>query len=297
MNLRSIDLNLLVVLDALLEEAHVSRAAERLGLSQPAASNALERCRALFGDPLLIRRGASMQKTSVAETLAPRIKAVLADLDAVFTPPETDPARLEATIRIATADQPAASLLPALYAALFASAPGIRLVIQPWEGGGIPLERLRQGDCDLAFSVLASTDGDIISRHISDGHYVIAMRAGHPAAKGFGTESWLAWPHLLVSSDGALTTPLDGMLARKGLSRQVGLVVPSFLMVPNMLRETDLIAAIPQGCIPEASGDFAIFEPPIEIEGFPLHLAWHKRQAGNPAVQHVAGLIGDMLVS
>ncbi|MBF34387.1 MAG: LysR family transcriptional regulator [Hyphomonadaceae bacterium] len=295
MNLRSIDLNLLVVMDALLEEAHVSRAAARLGLSQPAASNALERCRALFGDPLLTRRGSRMQKTAMAETLAPRIKAILADLEAVFTPPENDPAVLNASVRIATADQPAASLVPKLHRELSVSAPGICLVIQPWEGGGVPLERLRSGDCDLALCVAASTDGDIISRQVSDVRYIIAMRAGHPAASDFTTESWLAFGHLIVSSDGSVTTPLDGMLMREGLTRRAGMVVPNFLMVPDILRGTDLIAAIPSGCIPEASQDFAIFEPPIAIEGFQLHLAWHKRHYGNQAVQHVARLIAGLL--
>lgn len=295
MNLRSIDLNLLVILDALLDEAHVSRAAERVGLSQPAASNALERCRAIFGDRLLERHGARMRRTPAAVALAPRLKAALAEVGAVLVRQESDPARLDATIRIATADQPAASLLPDLYADLSKTAPGVRLVVQTWAGGDIPLARLRQGECDLAFSVLPSTDGDIVSRYLGRGDYVIVMRAGHPASTAFDTESWLAWPHLLVSSDGSLATPLDGTLARLGLRRSVGMVVPSFMLVPDILRRTDLIAALPSTCIPDSAADLAVFDPPLAIEGFPLHLAWHRRQTDNPAVQLVVRLITRIL--
>lgn len=295
MNLRSVDLNLLVILDVLLDEAHVSRAAARLGLSQPAASNALDRCRVLFEDRLLERHGAAMRLTPIAEDLAPRIRSALAEVRAVLRPQNINASDLDATVRIASADQPAASLLPELYARISATSPGIRLVIQPWQGGSAPIDRLKQGDCDLAFSVIASTDGEVASQHVGEARYVIVMRAEHPATKAFGLESWLSWPHVLVSSDGTLATPLDGTLARRGLRRRIGLILPSFLMVPDVLRETDLIAALPHSCISPDDAQFRSFEPPIEVEGFPLHLAWHKRQAGNPAVQHVASLITSMM--
>ncbi|WP_198148023.1 LysR family transcriptional regulator [Elstera litoralis] len=131
MNLRTIDLNLLVILDALLDEAHVSRAADRLGLSQPATSAALERCRHLFADPLLERGKAGMRATPKAEALRAPIKSLLADIQGLVNPPETDLATLRQTIRIIMADHPAAMIVGPLHHRLSKTAPGLDLVIQP----------------------------------------------------------------------------------------------------------------------------------------------------------------------
>lgn len=292
MNLRRIDLNLLVVLDALLDEAHVTRAATRLALSQPAASSALDRCRHLFGDPLLERAGGAMKLTPKAEALRGPLRALLADVEAVISPPAQDLATLRRAVRIVMADHPAAMLAPALLADLAVSAPGIDLVIQPWHGAAAALDSLARGDSDLAVSVFPAVDSAFRREQLLFETYVVAMRAGHPAAEGFDLERWLAWPHVLVSGRGETRGALDQALAAHGRERRVGVVVPSFGMAPPLLLATDLVAMLPRRCLPTQGREaFAVFEPPIAVEGFPLHMAWHARRDDDLAVRHVAALV------
>lgn len=297
MNLRSVDLNLLVVLDALLDEAHVSRAANRLGLSQPATSSALERCRQLLGDPLLERGKGMMRRTPKAQSLRVPIKNLLAEVTAVLDPPVADLASLCQTVRIVMADYPAVVIVAALYQELAQSAPGIDLVVRPWHGGpSDALDGLAKGTIDLAASVFPKIDVSFRRYELLQEHYVVMMRKDHPAAAGFDLEKWLAFPHVLVSGRGHTRGDLDDELVAHGKDRRVGIVVPSFLMVPPLLAKSDLIAMIPSLCVPKNAGEgFVVFEPPIPIDGFTLHLAWHVRRDQDPAVQHVAKIIRRLL--
>lgn len=294
MNLRAVDLNLLVVLDALLDEGHVSRAAARLGLSQPATSSALDRCRHLFGDPLLERGRGVMRPTPKAEALRGRLKALLAQVEAVLDPPVVDLARISQVVRIVMADHPATAIVGPLHDRLGQGAPGIDLVVQPWHGAAAALDLLARGAADLAVSVFPRLDPSFRRRDLLEERYVVLMRHGHPAARRFDLDRWLAYPHILVSGRGDTRGALDDALAREGRSRRVGLVVPSFLMVPPLVAGSDLIAMLPSRCLPAGPG-FAVRDPPIPVEGFPLHLAWHVRRDRDPAVRHVAGLIEDLL--
>ncbi|MFC7553310.1 LysR family transcriptional regulator [Pseudoroseomonas wenyumeiae] len=153
MNLRGVDLNLLVILDALLQEAHVSRAAARLNLSQPATSSALDRCRHLFQDPLLERAGSRMRLTPKAEALRQPLRQVLEDMAAVLEAPAPPLSALQQTVRLVMADHPATLAAPALHAALARSAPGLTLVLLPWLSAAAALEALERGSADLAVSV------------------------------------------------------------------------------------------------------------------------------------------------
>ena len=291
MNLRSIDLNLLVVLDALLDEAHVSRAAARLNLSQPATSSALDRCRHLFGDPLLERGKGGMRLTPKAEALRDPLTTLLADIAAVVDAPEEPLSHICRTVRITTADHPGILIAGPLHRALARSAPGIDLVIQPWHGAPAALDSLARGASDIALSVFPSIDETAFHcETLLDEHYVVAMRKDHPAAAGFVLDRWLAFPHILVSGRGDTRSPLDDQLAALGKSRRVGIVVPSFLMVPPLLDGSDLIAMMPAHTLPpDAAGGFHVVAPPLPVTGFPLHLAWHRRRDKDREVQHVAG--------
>lgn len=294
MNLRGIDLNLLVVLDALLQEAHVSRAAARLHLSQPATSSALDRCRHLFGDPLLERAGSRMRLTPKAEALRQPLRQVLEDMAAVLAAPVPPLSELRQAVRVVMADHPATIAAPALHAALAGTAPGIDLVLLPWLGAAAALEALERGKADLAVSVFPVSGADIRREELLREEYCVVMRQNHPAAAGFGLEGWLAWPHVLVSASGATRGAVDEALARRGLARRVGVVVPSFLMVPPLLAGSSLIAMLPSRCLPAGPG-WAVYPPPLPVEGFPLHLAWHRRREGDAGVRHVAALLRDVL--
>lgn len=296
MNLRAIDLNLLVVLDALLDEGHVSRAAARLGLTQSAASGALDRCRHLLGDRLLERGPRGMTLTAKARALRKPLAEVLAAVEVVLAVPAPDLATMRQVVRLAMADAPGALIGSALYQALQTSAPGIELIIHPWREADRALEAMSKGEIDLAFAALPSADDDFHRRTVLVERYVVAMRPGHPAAEQFDLSAWLAHPHILVSASGRRSGDLDIALAGRGLTRRIGMVAPSFLMVPPLLASTDLIAMLPSLCLPaDAAQSLRVFAPPIAIDGFALHLGWHARRHGDLAVRHVATLVEDLM--
>ncbi len=292
MALRNIDLNLLVILDALLDEGQVTRAASRLGLSQPAASSALERCRHLFADPLLERGAGGMRLSPKAEALREPLKRLLAETQALIDPPAPDIAGIVQTVRVIMADLPAFGIAARLYSTLRHSAPGLQLVVMAWHGAEAALDAMAKGQADLAVSVFPAVENSFVCREILFEHYVVAMRQEHPAAAAFDLEQWLAYPHVLVSGRGEAKGALDETLARQGRSRRVGVVVPNFLMVRQLLLASDLIAMVPsKALVLEGQEGLAVFAPPLAVEGFGLHIAWHKRRDQDLAARHVAGLI------
>lgn len=295
-NLRGIDLNLLVVLDALLDEAHVSHAADRLGLSQPAASAALQRCRYLFRDELLERGRGTMYLTPRAEALRAPLKSLLADIVDIIDPPEIPLAELRQTLRLTTSDYPALVILGPLLQELQATAPGIDIVIQPWHGADSAQTALIDGSSDIAISVFPRDHDELRRELMVEETYRVAMRRDHPAARHFDLKAWLAYPHIIVSGRGDVRSPLDAELATRGMMRRVGLVVPTFQMVPELLEQSEMIAMLPSHCFPAAADQrLAVFEPPIPVAGFPVHLAWHRRRDNDLALRHVTGILSAIL--
>lgn len=291
MNLRSIDLNLLVLLDALLDEAHVSRAARRVGLTQPAMSGALERCRILFRDPLLARTRGGMRLTERAQSLRAPLKSLLAGVEHLVDAPQVALSDLHRTVRLVMSDHPAPAVGPVLEQ-LRRTAPGISLIVRPWLGTVSMRETLLKGDADLSLAPMREAAAGIERHHVLDEQYVVVMRRDHPARASFDLDRWLAFPHVVVSGRGDPSTMVDMKLAELGLARQVGVVAAGFLMVPPMILASDLIALLPSLCIADSvRHSLAILAPPVALEGFPLHLAWHERRRGDAAVQHVATLL------
>ncbi|WRH64490.1 MAG: LysR family transcriptional regulator [Fuscovulum sp.] len=295
MNLRGIDLNLLVVLDALLDEAHVSRAAHRLNLSQPAVSSALQRCRDLLGDRLLERGRGGMTRTPLAEAMRAPLRSILAEVETLLDPKELPLDRIERVVRITTADDPAAQLTSPLVECLARTAPGITVVVRPWLGQDAVARELLDGDTDLAIAVFDREIENVEIRSLFDAEYVVAMRKDHPAVADFCLDAWLACPHVVVSGRGDLRTPLDSNLANMGYRRRVGLVVPSFQLVPAVLAATDMMAMLPrQSLATHAHLDLVVFPPPVAVEGFTLQVAWHARQSLDRAVKHVCGIVSEI---
>ena len=157
-DLRAVDLNLLVILDTLLEEAHVSRAAVRLHLSQPTTSSALERLRHLFGDRLLERGRGGMRLTPAVEALRLPLRDALGSIATLVRRGETDLATVRQTVRVVVADALALALLPALHARLVRTAPGVTLAVLPWRGGTETARQLAAGEVELVASVLPTLD-------------------------------------------------------------------------------------------------------------------------------------------
>lgn len=295
MNLRSIDLNLLVILDTLLDEAHVSRAATRLGLSQPAASSALDRCRHLLEDRLLERAPGGMRLTPKAEALRTPLREALATVSGLFAAEPTPLPEIRQTIRVGMADAPGAVVAPRLYAEVSRTAPGLDLIMLPWRGVPAALDGMTKGDIDLSVSVLPPPGASFRRRELFRENYVVVMRRDHPAAKDFDLDRWLDYPHVLVSWTGEASGDLDEALARLGRTRRIGIVVPSFMMAPPLLETSDLIAMLPRRTLPADTDAFAVRPPPIQVEGFPLHIGWHVRRDQDVAVRHVADVLERLL--
>jgi DNA-binding transcriptional LysR family regulator len=294
-DLRSIDLNLLVVLDALLAEAHVTRAAQRVGLTQSAASNALDRLRHLFGDPLLERKRGGMQLTPVAQALQRPLRDALASLQGVLHLPRQDLKTVVQTVRILTMDAIATEMTTGLASRLAQTAPGVTLAILPWQGGEAALEDLAKGNADLVITVAPVLSAPLHQRALLDEHYLVAMRSDHPAAKNFSLEEWLRFPHIVVSGHGSATTAVDSVLSSRNLSRRAGVILPNFLMALPLLLGSDMIALLPSHALPRDTKALTTFRPPIPLDGFRLDLVWHDRRSEDQVVVHISELIVDLL--
>ena len=237
-----------------------------------------------------------MSLTPRAEALRAPLKSLLADVLNLIDPPEVALADIKMTLRLSMADYPALFVIGPLQQALQTSAPGIDLVIQPWHGAEAAQAGLLDGSTDLAISVFPSEKDEIVRELLLDETYVVAMRSAHPAATHFDLDSWIAYPHILVSGRGDTRTSLDATLADIQLSRRVGLVVPNFQMVPGLLMQSDMIAMLPSRCVPgQDQASLISFPPPIAVKGFALHLAWHRRRQADRGLRHVADLLAEIL--
>lgn len=228
-----------------------------------------------------------MRPTPKAESLRRPLKELLAAATRLIAPPAVPIAELKARLRLTMADLSALLVLEPLLADLARSAPGIDIVLQPWAGAEQARRALKDGSTDIAVSVFETDDDDLYCQPASEEAYVVAMRDDHPAAQGFTLETWLSFPHIVVSGRGEARTALDSELAARGLRRRIGVVVPTFGMVVPLLRCTAMIGMVPEKLVGRTSG-LALFRPPVAVPDISLSLAWHRRRENDPALRHVA---------
>jgi DNA-binding transcriptional LysR family regulator len=284
--LAGIDLNLLTSLDALLEERNVTRAARRLGVTQPAVSHNLRRLRELLGDPLLVRSPRGMQPTPRATELQPQVRALLDSAEAVLqVAPVFDPASADRAFVIAMADQAASQLLPPLAERLATLAPGVRLVLRP---PIVEVDRaLADGDLDLAVGVFPSISAAVRTQALWDETFACVVRRGSAGARGpFDLQRYLSLSHVLVAPRGRPGGIVDDMLARDGLRRQVAVIVPHFLVAPAVVASTDLVWTAPASLarVAAASHPLTIRTPPLALPGFTNAMRWHVRLDRDPGL-------------
>ena len=248
MNLNSLDLNLLVALDALLKEANVSRAAMRIGLSQPAASHALQRLREVIGDPLLVRSGARMELTPRAQALRGPLAQALDQVRSLFLPDDFDAARSERHFRLMMPDLAVELLMPPLMEKITRGAPNVTIDVVPWRGPAIFTPEFAR-TIDLVISIGDAFKGFHRQRLYTDGD-ALAVRRGHPAgARLKKRDAFLKARHVAVVIRGQNEDLIDGWLRSKGIERRIALVVPGYIEALHVAARTDLVAFVPRRLI------------------------------------------------
>ncbi len=296
-DLRRIDLNLLVILDALLGEQHVTRAAERLHLSQPAVSHALARLRDLLGDPLLVRAGSGLVPTARALELAAPLAEILAQVQSLLAPNTFDPASARRTFRIAMSDYGAAIILPGLIRTLRTEAPGIDLQISHASREGM-VEGLLNGDIDLAAGVLPELPGDLRSTPLFEERYVCLLdRQSLPAGGVLDLPTYLSRPHVLLEMRGSGTPEIERTLTALRERRRVAVSLPHWSVAPQFISGTDLILTVASRALNEVDDEsLIVVPPPFEIAPFTFVSAWHKRRGGDQALNWLNQRIGEGIV-
>lgn len=293
-SLRRLDLNLLVTLDALLIEHNVTRAAERLHLSQPSVSAQLARLREFFGDPLLLPGPRGMRPTARANELREPLRQALAALEQVVAPSQDfDPALASQSWQIAAFDYSEFTvLLPAL-TALRTTAPATRLAVVQ-SAPSLVAKKAEHGDIDLAFLIGSEAPPELRRRRLFTEHYVLAGRAGHPRLKRRPTlAQFCKLEHVMVSPDGGgFHGVTDTALAERSMRRHVVLSVPHFLFMGAVLASTDLVAMVPSRLV-RGNAALQVVGPPLDIPGFELLMLWPERVHRDPAHQWLRDVIAS----
>jgi len=286
-NIYNFDLNLLRVLDALLRERNVSRAAERLSLSQPAVSNALGRLRELLDDPLLVRVGRAMQPTPRALALEAPIRHALQQIEHSLIAGEAfDPARSQQRFRIAVTDYVELVCMPALMRRLAERAPGIRLAIQHLTPS-LPTEALDNGEVDLVLGRFLDVPSRFHVRHWASETLQVAVRRGHPlVTDGLDLPAFLRLRHLWVHG-GQTRGMVDQWLEGQGLEREVVYTTPNYLQAAHIVASSDLAAVLPT----QLARHFArllpleLFDLPFDLGPFGLDIVSVAQRQNDAALQ------------
>ena len=295
-DLRRIDLNLLVILDALLSEQHVTRAAERLHLSQPAVSHALARLRDMLGDSLLVRQGGTLVPTARALELAAPLAEALAQVQALLAPNRFDPASAKRRFRVAMSDYSAAIFLPGLVRVLRHEAPGIDLqIIQASREGMV--DGVLNGDLDLAAGVFPDMPAELRTTPLFEEHYTCLVdRRSLPPSGVLDLPTYLSRPHVLLEMRGSGTPEIERALSAIRERRHVAISLPHWGVAPQLIEGTDLVLTVSsRGLLNIDHAHLLAVPPPFHIPSFAFELAWHARRGGDAGLQWLIGRVRGVL--
>jgi DNA-binding transcriptional LysR family regulator len=291
------DLNLLPIFVALMEERSVTRAAERVGMTQPALSNALARLRAMLQDQLFVRERYGIQPTPIALELAPMIAEALARLDdAVLGQQDFDPAKAERVLTIAPNGYVEFVLVPALVARLQEVAPGIKLRLTPY-GNDLVETGVISGTTALVLGRIVDPPDNLVVQHLMDEGLACVVRAGHPDIDDAITrEQFERLKHVNVVPPGRMRAGLFQALAQQQVKRDVAISVTNFFAVAEMVAVTDYIATLPELICRRLAHDprVKVLRAPVDLGTFPVEMAWHMRYRHDPAHRWLRSLIGDV---
>ena len=280
MNLTSLDLNLLVALDALLLEANVSRAADRIGLSQPAASHALQRLRTMLGDPLLVRVGSRMELTPRAQALRAPLAQTLDQVRGLLTTDGFDAKRSQRVFHIMLPDIIAELFLPMLAIKAGEQAPGVRLEALPWRSPPTMTPEFSRS-LDLIISCLGDAYPGFHRQHLYYDSDALAVRKGHPVGKRLSDpDTFFKARHIAVVGRGQAEDMIDEWLRSKRLARQVALTIPGYIQALHVVSQTDLVAFVPRRLIAALAEPLRLLtiDPPID-PGTDTQFMFHPARA------------------
>lgn len=305
MNINTFDLNLLKTFQALFAEGSVTKAAERLGVTQPAASASLRRLRAVFGDPLFVRTGQRLEPTQVALDLRSQVEQTLAgvagmlELGSVF-----DPARLDRTFWLSGSDFFSQLLLPKLLERLRLEAPGVKIVFVD-QVFGTTLGELENGKVDLAFWPRIDMPKWVSMQYLFTTQFQHIARIGHSRLVSAGIKDGDPIPldllcdlaHVHFSPDGRTMDDMDQILAKMGRRRKIHATVPTFSAVIDVVNESDLIGTLPFHTIDALGGRRNFTRHPLAVERpeIPLMMYWHRRAENSLGHRWLRGLVQECL--
>ncbi len=303
MNLRSVDLNLLVTFDALLAERNVSRAAGKLGMTQSALSHALGRLRVVFGDPLLKRGPRGMEPTDRALALRQPLKDALADIHSIINSKVAfDPASASRTFRLSMSDAMSVEALPLIVRRLRKQAPNINLRVTSCSRREA-YAQIENDDVDMAIGVFPQLPRGLLHEELYKDKLVCVADKNHPLIKRgrMDRKAYLACPHVTVAPNSDSGIQLDDIFAAMGLVRRVVATVPHYIAVPALIRGTDLIANTRRRLVEtlrESSG-LVVFPIPmkIQIPDLSFRQIWHRRYDGDSGHRWLRDLILDTVRS
>lgn len=299
MDLRGIDLNLLLVFRSLMETGNTTRTAERLGLSQPAVSRALGKLRAVFNDPLMLKGAKGMLLTERADQLKAPLIDLLDQLKNFFDQTKFDPLSSDRVFRLTTTDYGAIILLTKLMPLLAAQAPSVALEILPFSSEMI--RQLGEGHTDFALYSDEPVPSALRTRALFIETYSCLIRKGHPLLASdehpLSLDNFLRWPHALVSIRGGRVGAVDEALASIGLARKISLWIPYFATAAAIVAESDLLLTLPTRAAAQLASlaPLTLLPVPIEVERFGYRLLWHDRSQQDEGATWMRGLIYEAL--
>ena len=296
-NFRNMDLNLLLLLDVILEEKHISNAAVRLNMSQPAASRSLQRLRDMLDDPLLVRVGSGYQLTERALQIQPKLKSWLADFMCLMQPEEFVPELAKGELTIMSMDSEVSLFLPNLWQDLQQEAPNVAMRSIGYRPDAVTL--LEEGEIDFLIGdekkSLESTKYH--NFHLVRHDFVMVMAQSHPLAgkSKISLKTYTEQRHGLVTVTGKGQGIIDKLLSKEGLSRNIALFVPTFHLALDICSRTDLIFAMPR-LVAEKDAEkygLVIKELPLKMPLLDIYLYWHERQHQMTLHKWFRGLMRD----
>ena len=299
-DLKDVDLNLLVVLRALLKMHGVGQAAEQLGMSQPAVSRALAHLRRQFGDQLLVRGNRTMLPTAYAADLVGPLENLLEQAEAFFgAGPVFDAATTTRVFRLSTTDYGAIAVLPQVLSEFASRAP--RAGLEVLRFGRETFHRLADGQIDLALYADDAVPNSLRTVDLFTENYECMVRTGHPLIERVSDgrieiADYLEYAHALVTVAGGRTGIVDDALRALGHKRRIALWLPYFMTAAVLVAQSDMILTLPRRAAAVAAGSLGLtlFKPPVELESFGYRILWHERTHKDAACTWLRHLVSEM---